>query len=323
MANIRPMSVNSKIAALQQTESSRAMSRIWVSLNWTDRILAGWYLGLGIALLCSPQNSNSRLHYLPLHVLVPVAIIVLAFLSDRGRWFQFAHDWYPLFLFIAAFEETAKLSLVFIPHWQDAVILRAEAAIFSRPPSLWLNQRHGILLTEVLEFGYFTFYWIMPVVGGVLYPNIWNASASRIAKDREQPFRLWMDATVVGYLVCYITYLLFPTEGPAHTLAPQFSRSMTAGPFHFLVLLIQRHGGVHGNAFPSGHIMASVVALLAASRWKPRLGRWLSIPVLLMGVGAVYDGYHYASDIVAGAAVGVVAFYVVIAIRRANRAAVA
>ncbi len=63
--------------------------------------------------------------------------------------------------------------------------------------------------------------------------------------------------------------------------------------------------------------MASVVALLAAARWRPRLARWLAAPVLLMCVGAVYDGYHYASDIVAGALVGAASFYAVTAIRRA------
>jgi membrane-associated phospholipid phosphatase len=69
--------------------------------------------------------------------------------------------------------------------------------------------------------------------------------------------------------------------------------------------------------------MASFVALLAASRWKPRLAGFLAIPVLLMCIGAVYDGYHYVSDIVAGAMVGTLVFFAVSSIRRANPASVA
>jgi membrane-associated phospholipid phosphatase len=123
-----------------------------------------------------------------------------------------------------------------------------------------------------------------------------------------------MDATVFGYIICYAIYLLFPTEGPTHTLPRPITSAFT-GPFHWIVQLIQHHAGVHGNAFPSGHIMASVVALLAAAKWKPRLASWLAVPVLLMCVGAVYDGYHYASDIVAGALIGVIVFWLIIIIR--------
>ena len=289
---------------------------LWSRLNLTDRMLGGWYLILGLALLGSSRYAASGLHYTPHHAIALGVIVVLALLADRGLWLRFAHDWYPIFVFIAAFEEIARLSLIFVPQWQDAALLRIEASIFAMPPTVWLNHWHGLFTTEVLEFGYFTFYWIIPVVGGALHPSIRRAPTCHAADDPEQPFRLWMDATVLGYTFCYAAYLLFPTEGPAHTLAPQASGMVSAGPFHWLVLLIQRHGGVHGNAFPSGHIMASVVALLAASKWKPRLGLWLSVPVILMCVGAVYDGYHYVSDIVAGAVVGAAAFYAVIAIRR-------
>jgi len=38
----------------------------------------------------------------------------------------------------------------------------------------------------------------------------------------------------------------------------------------------------------------------------PRVAPWLLMIVVLMCVGAVYDGYHYASDVVAGAVIGMV-----------------
>lgn len=290
----------------------KSVSRLSL-LNWTDRMLLGWYVALGMAMLASEHYTISGLRYLPQHVLIIAMIVALAALAPRGGWFRFAHNWYPIFVFIALFEEIARLSLVFVPRWQDAVILRAEASIFSTEPNVWLNQHHGLLTTEILEFGYFTFYWILPVVGGFLYEEIWHTKTHNAVPDAKKPFRIWMDATVVGYIISYVTYLLFPTEGPARTLAATVSRE--GGLFHWLVLLIQHHGGVHGNAFPSGHVMASVVALLAALQWKRRLGLFLLIPVLLMCVGAVYDGYHYASDVAAGGIVGVAAFYFVTLIR--------
>jgi undecaprenyl-diphosphatase len=78
------------------------------------------------------------------------------------------------------------------------------------------------------------------------------------------------------------------------------------GPFQSLVRLIQNHAGVHGNAFPSAHIMLAFVVLVFAYRFLPRLAPWLLFPILLMCVGAVYDGYHYASDVLVGALMGIV-----------------
>ncbi len=294
----------------------------WGRLNWTDQMLAGWYLVLGIALLFRSRSVQAGSPYLLQHIVVLGVIVFFATFSNLGRWWRFAHDWYPMFVFIAAFEEISRLSLVFTSHWQDPLILHAEASVFPIPPTVWLRHFQGFWVTELLEFGYFTFYWIMPAVGGVLYVSLWSARSQSEANNSAQPFRVWMDATVFGYVVCYLTYLLAPTEGPAHTLPPQALSHVSAGPFHWLVLLIQHHAGVHGNAFPSGHIMASFVALLAAVRWRPTLAKWLVAPVLLMCVGAVYDGYHYASDVVAGAIVGILAFLIVSSIRRDNPAIV-
>jgi membrane-associated phospholipid phosphatase len=76
------------------------------------------------------------------------------------------------------------------------------------------------------------------------------------------------------------------------------------GPFHFLVGLIQHNAGVRGNAFPSAHIMLAFVVLVFTWRYLPRAGPWLLVLNLLMCLGAIYDGYHYASDTVVGALIG-------------------
>ena len=73
-----------------------------------------------------------------------------------------------------------------------------------------------------------------------------------------------------------------------------------------MVRMIQNHAGVHGNAFPSAHIMLAFVVLMFAYRFLPRVAPWLLFPILLMCAGAVYDGYHYATDVIAGAAIGIV-----------------
>ncbi len=289
------------------------VTSLWRKLNLTDGLYATLYLVLAVAVCLVPSRVPTWPSYVLLHFAIILAILILAANRDRNRAWRFAHDWYPFFIFILIFEETARLSLAFIPSWRDALILRFEAVLFPQPPTFWLNQWHSLLLIEVLEFGYFTFYWILPAVGGVLYADVWNADAAG-SRNPRSPYRMWMDATAIGYMACYALFLLFPTEGPAHTLP--FAHTQPGGPFRWLVLLIQHNGGVHGNAFPSGHIMASTVALFAALRWKPGFGKWLVAPVILMCVGAVYDNYHYSSDVVAGAIIGAAAFFFLLAIRR-------
>jgi membrane-associated phospholipid phosphatase len=79
-----------------------------------------------------------------------------------------------------------------------------------------------------------------------------------------------------------------------------------------MVQLIQCNAGVHGNAFPSAHVAGGVVALFFAWKYAPRLGLALTPVVGLLCVGAVYDHYHYVSDVIAGILVGVSASLVIL-----------
>lgn len=276
------------------------MHELWRRLNLADRLYSTWFVCLSITLLIRPEVPHATISDLTINILFVVTIALSAIWDDRSPGWRVVHDWYPMLLFIVVFEEVARLSMAFVPRWQDGILLRMEGAMFAQPPTEWLARFRQPLLIELLEFGYFSFYWMLPLVGIVLYGRGWK-------KVRQiLPFRRWMDALAIGYVVCFTTYLLFPTEGPAHTLGRQPTE--VSGPFRWLVLLIQRHGGVHGNAFPSGHVMAATICVLAALRWAPRLGRWLIAPLLLMCIGAVYDSYHYVSDVVAGLVLGAAAF---------------
>jgi membrane-associated phospholipid phosphatase len=160
-----------------------------------------------------------------------------------------------------------------------------------------MHAHAAVWLVQFLEFGYFAFYLLYPMVGGVFW-------AWRERQSFANAFRNLTDALSVGYLICYGTYLLFPTRSPANLLGVQQFKDAPTGLFGDLVGLIQNHAGVHGNAFPSAHIMLAFVILVFAYRFLPRIAPSLLFPILLMCVGAVYDGYHYSSDVIVGAALG-------------------
>ena len=268
-------------------------------MNLTDRIYVAVHVALTVLVCARYQRVEHWPWYVAWNVCAIAVILLLARKQRDGPGWEFVHDWLPALFFVTVFEEVSFLSLAIRGDWQNVHVIAFESLLFAVPPALWMHERVSSWLIEFLEFGYFAFYPLYPVFGGMFWA--W--------RDRPRfagAFRRLTDALSVGYLLCYATYLLFPTQSPANRLGVQQIASAHGGPFQAMVRLIQSHGGVHGNAFPSAHIMLAFVVLVFAYRFLPRVAPWLLVPILLMCVGAVYDGYHYASDVVAGALVGIV-----------------
>jgi membrane-associated phospholipid phosphatase len=268
-------------------------------MNLTDRIYLAVHLALTLLVCVRHEQVEHWPVYAVWNVVAMVAIVLLARNSGRGAVWEFAHDWLPAILFITVFEEVSFLSLAIRGQWQNPHVIGWEAAVFAVPPMEWLHQHAREWVTEFLEFGYFAFYPLYPAVAGVLWA--WRRRAGFVGA-----FRCMTDTLSVGYIVCYTTYLLFPTQSPANRAGVQQIGSAHPGLFQHMVGGIQNHAGVHGNAFPSAHIMLAFLVLLFTYRYFPRVAPWLLFPILLMCVGAVYDGYHYTSDVVAGALIGIV-----------------
>jgi len=267
-------------------------------MNLTDRI----YLAIHLALTLLVCVRHDRVLHWPAYViwnLVAIAAIVLfARKASDGKAWEFAHDWLPAVFFITVFEEVSFLSLGVRSTWQNAHVIALESWLLGVSPIEWMHTHARDWLIEFLECGYFAFYLLYPVVGGLFWA--W--------RDRLQyagAFRRLTDTLGVGYAICYAIYLLFPTQSPANRAGVQQIGSAHPGVFQHLVRVIQNNAGVHGNAFPSAHIMLAFIVLMFAYRFLPCVAPWLLFPILLMCVGAVYDGYHYATDVVFGALLGI------------------
>jgi membrane-associated phospholipid phosphatase len=273
-----------------------ACLRAFRNLNTTDWLFVAYLVVTAGLILGWREQIPEWQALLLLHAAGIFFIAGLTALSRRWQLINFLHDWYPLLAPILTFNEVALLSRIVLPGWRDSVLLRFEEKLFRVPPTAWLGQHASWGLTEILELGYFSYYVLLMIVGGVLYTRT----------DRK-PFRGLMAATVLAYMFCYAIFILFPTQGPAHTLAAMHTQPLPGGPFHWLVAYIQGHAGVHGNAFPSAHVAAAMVALLYAWRYAPKLGLALTPFVALLSVGAVYDRYHYVSDIAVGILLGLAA----------------
>ena len=280
--------------------------QIWKA-KFTDRLYLGYFAGLTIAIVVLSHRVPGWEAYVALHAMLMALILALVSLSRR---LPHAHAWYPLLLPIIAFPEAAQLRDLFVDDWRDGYLLAIEAAVFSEPPTLWLGRFSSTLLSEILQGGYLSYFLFLPIVAGVLY-----------RREDKAPFHGVMAAAVLGYLTCYAIFLVFPTEGPAYTLRHLHTHPLPNGPLRSIVAFVQK-AGTHGNAFPSAHAVGAVVPLIYAWRFVPKLVPWLAPLLPLMCIGAVYDRYHYASDMIGGVLIGVAAAALVMTAQSRPRLAV-
>jgi membrane-associated phospholipid phosphatase len=258
-----------------------------------DRLLVAYLMAGALAIALQREHVAGWPYFLLLH---GVCLAMIGGLVRGSTRWPVLHDWYPILIALVLFEEVALLNHMFVDDWQDRHILAFESTVFPDPPTVWLSRFASPVVTEVLAMGYFSYYLMLPGVALVLYRRRAMAAFSDL-----------MAAGVLAYLICYVIFVAFPNEGPSHTLRELHTNTFSGGPFWSMVALIQATGGVHGNAFPSAHAAGAVVALAYAWRHVRPLAVWMLMLVILMCVGAVYLRYHYASDMVAGVLVGVIA----------------
>lgn len=279
----------------------RPLAAFWRRAEFTDRQYLGYFLVLGLLVVLLRHRVAGWPALLALHA---AGLAFVAAMVSGARRCPAIHAWYPLLMPLVTFPEIATLNLLLVDTWCDAPLLAFEAWLFPEPPVAWLRRVTPPVVAEIFQAGYLSYFLFLAAVAGVLRH-----------RGQEAAFRGVIAASVLAYLACYVVFLAYPMEGPAHTLRHLSLPPVAGGPLHDLVLFVQK-AGVHGNAFPSAHVAGAVPPLVFACRHLPRLGAILAVLIVLMGFGAVYDGYHYASDIVAGFVVGGAAAVGVMAIQR-------
>ncbi len=216
---------------------------------------------------------------------------------DRSRLGMFLLAIYPIILFSFFYIEQEFLNDVFFPdRYFDEEIIAIEEAIFRSLPS---NQFHEWVpikaVGEYLHFCYFIYYLITP---GLLVA-VW-AGSGRAAFERS------LAAVCLVFFCSFAFFIAMPVTGPYHV--------WPVGPpegYGYVMPKVARffidRGSSIGTAFPSSHVSVSVAAWMMVSRYATlpwKIAYAAVVPALALG--AVYGGFHYAIDIVAGAILGIV-----------------
>lgn len=197
----------------------------------------------------------------------------------------------PLLVGPLLYAEVAALNdLVFGTRYFDAPIMRLEVAMFGAQMASHLRELlPSRPLSEFLHFAYFSYYGI-PLL-------LWGALAARRRFDALDEY-----LTVLGFtfVACMAWFVLFPVAGPFYTLVPPDPQAM-GSVFPPLVHRVLHANASQGAAFPSSHVAVSGAVLVMAARHDRFSFALLAVLVPALAVGAVYGGFHYAIDAVAGA----------------------
>jgi membrane-associated phospholipid phosphatase len=154
--------------------------------------------------------------------------------------------------------------------------------------------------SELLHAGYLTYYPAIFIPPLVLY-----------ARGERHAYAQTVMALTVAYVVCWTVFAVAPVEGPRYLWTP----NAPDGPARRLAVAILAAGSSRGAAFPSSHMAISVVQTVMALRWQPKMGAILALTSMLIGVGAVYGGFHYGVDMIAGAMLGFIIAAAVLLVR--------
>lgn len=259
----------------------------------------------GLALLF-PHRPATWGVLLALHLLVialgwPVASA--AQLADRlpSRARQFVRstaDWLPLLLIPALYTELATLNLaVHDGAYFDHLIIAWEQVLFRGQPSRdWAAAAPFLWLSEPLHAAYLSYYFIIFGPPFVLF-----------MARRKAEFRTVVFVLLLAFFVHYIFFIYFPVQGPRYLFPPPGGEVAT-GPMYQFAHRVLEAGSSRGAAFPSSHVGVSVAQTLLTIRFLPRLAPLVALLTIGLALGAIYGGFHYATDAAAGVLLGVASF---------------
>ena len=258
--------------------------------------LVGAYLLLTLLLLFVRTPTGNATPLVVFRVLFLIAVAVAWWLpAPRNRLFAFVRVAYPAALFGLFYQELEVLNTCITTARFDHVVVAWEQSLFGSMPSVdlrtWLPWWP---IAELVHVGYVAYYLMVPAMLVAL------VSTRSLAAVSESVFVV--TATFIG---CYAFFIAMPVVGPYHYL--ERPNPLDVGPaLPVLTQKILDAGSSIGTAFPSSHVAVAVSVTMALLKFTPRFGRVMLVLTVLLAVGAVYGGYHYAIDATAGAVLALV-----------------
>ncbi|MCU0863809.1 MAG: phosphatase PAP2 family protein [Planctomycetes bacterium] len=259
----------------------------------SERIWLCYLAAVGAVALLADGGGDARhdrVRFLALHAGILVVVLAVAAVARRGpaaaRWWRVGLATLGL---PVVFSALCWLLPAVHPEPYEYAFAALDRAAFGRDPGTLVDHLPP-LANEVLQLCYAGFYLLC--FAAAIGAGVRSGAA---AFDRAV---LWL---VGGFLCSYLGYLLVPTLGPKVVLA--FDREIEGlGLLAPLRAAIDAGEANPWDCFPSGHTMLTITSLLILWRWNRRWWCWLVLPGALLIASTVLLRYHWAIDVLVGAA---------------------
>ncbi len=214
---------------------------------------------------------------LSIHLLAPIHVSIL-------------RDWLPVVLMLVPYWQAGQFFLGPNEKFQTR-LLEIDRWLFNLIPPRARNPGRTTRIT--LEWAYMLCYPLVPLGLAVLY----------IAGLRQYTSVYWLIVLIPTY-VCYTITPLFPALPPRSIGKP--SPSQPSNKSRSFNLWILKYGSIQAVSFPSAHVAAAFAIAFVLLRFIPVAGAIFLVIAVWISIAAVAGRYHYALDVLLGAAVALV-----------------
>ena len=238
------------------------------------------------------------LHALTLQTIVIVgcyvAVIVYSRSKVAGHWQKlrfFAGYLFVLWYFLAVAWLVPALGL----ETRDASLLAIDNHFFGVTPAVRMQSWSSTVMTELMSGCYLSY---------LLYLHVAIVHAAFMSTEYARRLANWMLSV---YAIGLPGYLLVPATGPAKAFPDLFTVPLNGPLLTQLNHAIVERGSAVYDVFPSLHVLITCALLEFDRRFCPRRFKFTLLPAAGIFTSALYLRYHYAIDLLAGAAIFVLA----------------
>jgi membrane-associated phospholipid phosphatase len=273
---------------------------LFSKLNIPEKLLAGYLSYLALASLVVSLDIHQRVVVVAANGLILGVLWLVSRRADERRWLAALRPWLPVFFILVAYRESGLLLKPDPTHHLDIIFIRLDDMILKNHSVLWVLEHGAPWIQYYLELSYLLCYPVVPLGLISLY----------LVREREAIARehFWT-SVLLASLSCYFLFPFFPLVPPRELFndvpGPRVALALR-GLNHWLL----GHYSVGASLFPSAHVAATTAAALAVRHYLPQLGWFFVVVAVSIALATVYGRYHYALDALAGALVGVSAFWV-------------
>ena len=265
-----------------------------------DFLFIGFLFITTILLLCSYNKIDNANSLLITRAIIFIAGIGFILLNPilKSAIFNLFRNIYPILFAGYFYTETVHYNKLFFDNL-DQYFIDFDQWLFGFQPSLQFSEYFSQpWFTELMYFGYFSFYCI---ILGFVFAMYFKRKALFLESSFKVAFSL---------LFFYFIFALFPSAGPQFYFdLPERAVPTNGYIFQDIIHAIQAGAEQPTGAFPSSHVGVTIAILLLARKRLPLFFK-ICIPVsIILVLSTVFIKAHYAVDAIFGVLITPIILY--------------